>query len=84
MAIVKSKDDVIVAGSGLTAFAAKYKPGQAVVHSGIYRCTGCGDEIASNKGTVFPPQNHHQHPPGTALVPAKPIEWQLLVFSQSK
>ena len=50
------------------------KPGQICQHSGIYRCTGCGDEIASNKGNPMPPQNHHQHVPQTV-----PIKWQLIV-----
>ncbi|UVL16137.1 protein L [Pseudomonas atacamensis] len=38
-----------------------HKIGAEVPHSGIYRCTGCGDEITSNKGDKFPPQNSHQH-----------------------
>ena len=38
-----------------------YNPGDEVPVSGIYRCTGCGKEITSNKNDPFPPQNHHQH-----------------------
>ncbi len=38
-----------------------YSVGSTVPVSGIYRCTGCGDEITSNKGDPFPPQNSHQH-----------------------
>jgi hypothetical protein len=55
-----------------------HKPGATVPHSGIYRCNACGDEIASNKGDPFPPQNHHQHTSGS------PIRWQLLVRSVQK
>ena len=55
------------------AFDHLHGPGARVPLSGIYRCTGCGDEIASNKGTVFPPQNHRQHRLGTGL-----IRWQLV------
>lgn len=50
-----------------------YSPGEEVPVSGIYKCTDCGKEIASNKGDPFPPQNHHQHSP------YKKIQWQLVV-----
>jgi hypothetical protein len=56
-----------------------YKPGANCPNSGIYRCEGCGDEIASNKGNPFPPQNHHQHPSGSGS-----IQWKLIVFAQGK
>lgn len=55
------------------AFDNVYRPGTTVPLSGIYICPECGDEIASNKGTPFPPQNHHQHRPGAGLV-----RWQLI------
>ena len=61
-----------------SAYDTRHKPGTVVGDSGIYRCVNCGDEIAANKGNPLPPQNHHQHPS------KGPIEWQLLVFSQSK
>lgn len=54
-----------------------YKPGDNCPNSGIYRCEACGDEIASNKGNPFPPQNHHQHQPGKGA-----IQWKLIVFSE--
>lgn len=60
-------------------FDTLYKPGDITPNSGIYRCEGCGDEIASNKGNPLPPQNHHQHSNVTV-----PIRWKLIVFSQSK
>lgn len=55
------------------AFDVAHPPGTVMVDSGIYRCTGCGDEIAANKGNPLPPQNHHQHQNGP------PIRWKLLV-----
>lgn len=55
-----------------------HKPGETVPYSGIYRCTGCDDEVASNKGDPFPPQNHHQHTNNT------PIRWKLLVRAIQK
>jgi hypothetical protein len=47
--------------------------------SGIYRCTGCGSEITSNKGDDFPPQNDHQHPGSKA-----DVLWELIVMTKTK
>ena len=51
-----------------------HTPGTAAPHPGIYKCTGCGDEIAIAGGHTLPPQNHRQH-----HTTAK-IAWQLLVY----
>lgn len=59
------------------AFDAAYGPAQVVPHSGIYRCQGCGSEIAANVGDPLPPQNRHQH---SALQGA--IRWQLQVWTK--
>lgn len=56
-----------------------YGIGAAVPASGIYRCTGCGDEITSNKGDKFPPQNKHQHA-NTGVE----VLWQLIVKTQTR
>ncbi|WP_321836244.1 protein L [Pseudomonas kulmbachensis] len=56
-----------------------YGIGAAVPASGIYRCTGCGDEITSNKGDKFPPQNRHQHADQKVEV-----RWELIVKTQTK
>ena len=61
------------------AYDTTYKPGEDCLNSGIYRCESCGDEIASNKGNPFPPQNHHQHAVGQGA-----IRWKLVVFAQQK
>ncbi|NWC06584.1 protein L [Pseudomonas sp. G1002] len=53
--------------------------GSPVPASGIYRCTGCGDEITSNKGDKFPPQNRHQH-----ADPKVEVKWQLIVKTTTK
>ena len=58
------------------AFDEEYKPGDAAPHSGIYRCTGCGREAASNQGEPLPPQNHHQHTTAQGL-----IRWRLIVYA---
>lgn len=56
-----------------------YGIGNEVPVSGIYRCYGCGDEITSNKGDVFPPQNKTQHE-----CQNKPVQWELVVMTQTK
>ena len=48
-------------------------PGTAAPDAGIYRCTGCGDEIGIAKDHTLPPQNHHQHSNNSA------VRWRLLV-----
>ncbi len=60
-------------------FDKTHRPGQAVPFSGIYRCCGCGREVASNEGQPLPPQNHHQHAANQG-----PITWRLVVFADHK
>ena len=59
------------------AFDSTSSPGTSTPYSGIYRCTGCGQEIASNQGNPLPPQNHHQHNYSQGA-----IRWQLTVSTQ--
>lgn len=59
------------------AFQTVWKPGETPLHAGIYRCVGCGDEIASNKGVKLPTQNHRQHSPAQG-----DVRWKLLVATQ--
>jgi len=61
------------------AFDAVHQPGAATPNSGIYRCEGCGHEIASNAGNPLPPQNHHQHGSSSGS-----IRWKLIVYAQTK
>lgn len=56
-----------------------YAVGEVAPVSGIYRCPGCGKEIAHNQDTKLPPQNHHQHQPGQGVV-----RWKLIVRSNTK
>lgn len=55
-----------------------YEIGDTVPCSGIYRCEYCGDEITSNKGDPFPPQNRHQHPEKKF-----PVLWRLIVKTKT-
>jgi hypothetical protein len=74
MALYKRSGDISASVSD--AFDKEYGPGNTVPHSGIFRCLGCGREIASNAGTSFPPQNHHQHSYGQGA-----IRWRMAVYS---
>lgn len=56
------------------AFDTLTGPSQTTPYSGVYRCEGCGHEIAANQGNPMPPQNHHQHG-----VSQGAIRWRLVV-----
>jgi hypothetical protein len=45
---------------------------------GIYRCTGCGTEVALEAVGLLPDRTHHAHDPAQG-----PIQWQLIVATQS-
>jgi hypothetical protein len=59
--------------SGSSVFAASYEPGQAAPFGGIYKCTGCGHEIATAQYHSLPPQNHHQHTNRYLLIRWRPV-----------
>jgi hypothetical protein len=61
------------------AYDKLYTPGMKVPHSGIYKCEGCGREIAANQTDPFPPQNHHQHTTYQGS-----IRWRLIVYADHK
>ena len=61
------------------AFDTRYAPGTKTENAGIYRCTGCGEEVTIPKGQKLPPLTHHEHERGEGK-----LEWQLVVFAQQK
>ena len=56
------------------SFDLPLQPSAFVPCGGIYRCTGCGTEIALEGIGVFPDRGHHKHAPTQG-----PIAWQLVV-----
>jgi hypothetical protein len=60
----------------LPVFDSIQKPGDKATHSGIYRCEGCGKEIAAVHLAQLPPQNHHKHSSGQG-----DIRWRLIVWA---
>ena len=57
-----------------TGFDGFHNPGVKAPFAGIYRCPGCGHEIAIAEGHVLPAQ----HPPVHTVFQGK-IRWQLIV-----
>jgi hypothetical protein len=65
--------------SDLTAFEVRYAPAARVANPGIYRCLGCGEEVAVAKGHQVPRPEQHEHAAGDGKA-----EWQLIVFAEQK
>lgn len=73
------KNGTYLSQSTDAAFDSAYTPGTAAPLSGIYRCDGCGREVASNENQPLPPQNHHQHTTQQGV-----IKWRLLVYADHR
>lgn len=60
------------------SFDLPLQPSAFVPCGGIYRCTGCGTEIALEGIGLFPDRGHHKHTPAQGQ-----IMWQLVVATSS-
>lgn len=76
MAFYKYQNYLTVSKSG--AFDLPLQPSSYVPCSGIYRCTGCGMEVALEGIGLLPDRAHHAHTSAQ-----QPIEWQLIVATSS-
>jgi hypothetical protein len=79
MAMALYQDSRYVRATTHESFDKVFTPGSDTPLSGIYRCVGCGAEVASNRGNPLPPQNHHQHGSSQGS-----IRWQMVVFAEGK
>lgn len=52
--------------------------GLHIPSAGIYRCQGCGNEVAQEANTVLPDRQHHAHTPAQG-----DVRWQLVIAAQS-
>jgi hypothetical protein len=52
--------------------------GLHIPSGGIYRCVGCGNEIAQEGNTVLPDRQHHTHTIGQG-----DVRWQLVLATES-
>lgn len=61
-----------------TAFDQVLPAGLHIPSAGIYRCAGCGNEVALEANTVLPDRSHHPHKPAQGEV-----RWQLIIATQT-
>jgi hypothetical protein len=73
------KNQNYLATSDSAEFDKIHTPGTAAPHSAIYRCEGCGTEVASNQGQPLPSQNHSQHTQAQGA-----IRWRMVVYAVHK
>jgi hypothetical protein len=52
--------------------------GRSSPHAGIYRCQGCGEEVAVGQGAALPASDHHSHRDGQGRV-----RWRLAIAATS-
>ncbi len=76
MAVFKYQN--YLSASKSRSFDLPLQPSAFVPCGGIYRCTGCGTEVALEGIGLLPDRQHHTHKPGQS-----PIEWQLIVATVS-
>jgi hypothetical protein len=72
MALCKEIDKI--SSSRSHAFDKVLRPGNEVVHEGIYRCVGCSSEMVALGGKPLPGPKQHPHAANCAEQ-----RWQLLV-----
>jgi hypothetical protein len=58
-------------------FRAIHQPGDRPIFSGIYRCTGCGKEVAHDSGRPLPSHDSHRHAGDQG------IRWRLVVLAET-
>ena len=75
MSMFRRSNDIEVSLS--PEFDREYEPGQTPVHSGIYRCRGCGCEIVAHGSKPFLVEGHPRHSPAHG-----PVRWRLAVAVQ--
>ena len=77
MSLFRRSNDIEVSIS--PEFDREYEPGQTPVHSGIYRCRGCGCETVASSAKPLGADRHPQHSPGQG-----PVRWRLAVAAQQE
>jgi hypothetical protein len=75
MSLFKRSNDIEVSIS--PEFDREYEPDQTPVHSGIYRCRGCGCETVAQGSKPFLAESHPKH----SRIQG-PIRWRLAVAVQ--
>jgi hypothetical protein len=73
------QDDELIVQFYDKLFDQVYPAGARTPHSGIFRCEGCGHEIASAYPRSLPSSDHHEHRPEQGL-----IRWRLIVAAKNR
>ena len=66
MTLFRRSNDVEVSIS--PEFDREYRPEEMPIHTGIYRCRGCGCEIVAEANKPFPPEKHPRHSPAQGTI----------------
>lgn len=61
-----------------TSFDQVLPAGLHIPSAGIYRCVGCGNEVALEANTVLPDRQHHPHTAAQGVV-----RWQLIIATET-
>ena len=77
MTMFRRSNDIEVSISPM--FDKEYEPEAKPIHSGIYRCRGCGSEIVAEANRPLPSEKHPRHSPAQG-----PIRWRLAVAVQQE
>ena len=70
------KDDTHVKVFEGNVFDTDHRPATHAPMAGIYRCTGCGREVAVDSQQPLPDESHHHHSMNKGAV-----RWRLIVFA---
>jgi hypothetical protein len=76
VALYKYRNYLTLSKNG--AFDQVLPAGLHIPSAGIYRCVGCGNEVAQGGNSVLPDRAHHAHKPAQGEV-----RWQLVILAQS-
>jgi hypothetical protein len=77
MTLFRRSNDIEISTS--PEFDREYEPGATPIHSGIYRCRGCGCEIVAQGARPLPAASHPRHSPAQG-----PVRWRLAVAAQGE
>ena len=68
--------DEFLKKSCVAAYDELHSAGSVAPYAGIYRCDGCGHEVAAPVGCSLPNTDHHRHTNEQGA-----IRWRLIVFA---
>jgi len=73
------KEGIYLTTVGGDVFDTDHRPATHAPVAGIYRCTGCGREIAAAAQQPLPAESHHHHSLNKGSV-----RWRLIVYANQE